>query len=100
MCKYKQTQKAIRASFNNMTNRIIIFLSLTIAWLTTSTQASLSAEEEAKQPPAKNNETMLAPGASKARLPIGSRLQEYDEIVSPDMESAGSRANRARVSLR
>ena len=28
------------------------------------------------------------------------RLQEYDEIVSPDMESAWSVANRARVSLK
>ena len=50
--------------------------------------------------PAQEDGTELAPGRSKARLPIGSRLQEYDEIVSPDMESAGSLANRARVSLR
>jgi hypothetical protein len=30
----------------------------------------------------------------------GSRVQEYDEIVSPDMESASSIAGRARVALR
>jgi hypothetical protein len=30
----------------------------------------------------------------------GARVQEYDEIVTPDMESAWSVANRARVSLK
>jgi len=30
----------------------------------------------------------------------GARVQEYDEIVTPDMETARSVANRARISLR
>jgi len=68
--------------------------------LTESAPAVLAADEDAKQEPAKQEQTKLAPGTSQARLPVGSRLQEYDEIVSPDMESASSLANRARVALR
>jgi tetratricopeptide (TPR) repeat protein len=62
--------------------------------------ASASAVVADEALSAKEEQLKLAPGSSQARLPIGSRLQEYDEIVSPDMESAGSLANRARVSLK
>ena len=61
------------------------------AWLTVSAQAALPIEKESAR---------QIPGRSQARLPVGSRLHDYDEIVSPDMESASSLANRARVSLK
>jgi hypothetical protein len=41
-----------------------------------------------------------AAAADKSMLGPGARLQEYDEIVSPDMEHASTIAERARVALK
>jgi len=71
---------------------------LLLAAIITGSSPALPAIGQEQQP-GKEEQTML-PGRSQARLPAGSRLQEYDEIVSPDMESAGSLANRARVALK
>jgi tetratricopeptide (TPR) repeat protein len=94
---------------NNMKNRKTQLVLLALL-LNTSTVATLGAEPDAQQQSADDQstqvqseraaETNLVTTTPSARLPASSKLQEYDEIVSPDMESAGSLANRARVALR
>ncbi len=67
----------------------LLFLSLSV-WLGASQLPVVAVNDEIDKP-LRHVDDMKGDGA---------RVQEYDEIVSPDMESAWSIANRARSSLK
>jgi hypothetical protein len=73
-----------------MKNYKILLLTAIAAWLAAGQITAFAMKDDIDRPLPKGDDM-------KGDRP---RLQEYDEIVSPDMESAWSLANRARGSLK
>jgi hypothetical protein len=73
-----------------MKNYTVLLLSSISIWLAAGQITALAMHDDLDKPLRKADD-MKGEGA---------RVQEYDEIVSPDMESAWSIANRARSSLK
>jgi hypothetical protein len=69
--------------------KALLFATISV-WLGAGQLTALAAHDDLDKP-LRSVDNMKGEGA---------RVQEYDEIVSPDMESAWSVANRARSSLR
>jgi hypothetical protein len=83
--------KATSANSKAMKNYKILFLATISVWLGACQTNVFAMKDDIDVPLRKSGDNM------KGDAP---RLQEYDEIVSPDMESASSLANRARVALK